>query len=205
MARYWRHSDPTFQSFLYIGALHRSASVLAPRWPMWLVITHTVFYIDALGKCVLCCWTPFACLCHGAFKKFWIVGGLLAFSLGGKAGLDLTLSWGCTTWSYAFRSKMACFLFDYFVFSRDVLYSTFMAHLFWSILPLDWSPCHLGKAGVSHILHLSGIFVSTSWHRVDILLALDWSLRKCFLGRCSDANQVRSVLSSSDKGRTFPL
>ncbi len=29
------------------------------------------------------------------------------------------------------------------------------------------------KAGVSHILHLSGIFVSTSWHRVDILLALD--------------------------------
>ena len=29
------------------------------------------------------------------------------------------------------------------------------------------------KAGVSHILHLSGIFVSTSWHRVDILLALN--------------------------------
>ena len=48
---------------------------------------------------------PFACLCHGAFEEFGLVGGLLAFSLEVEADLDLTLSWGCTMWSYAFRSK----------------------------------------------------------------------------------------------------
>ncbi len=50
--------------------------------------------------------------------------------------------------------------------------------LSWHILsgvPFLWTnrPCHFDKAGVSHILHLSVIFVSTSWHRVEILLALD--------------------------------
>ena len=34
-------------------------------------------------------------------------------------------------------------------------------------------PCLFDKAGVSHNLGLSGILVSTSWHRVDILLAMD--------------------------------
>ena len=31
-------------------------------------------------------------------------------------------------------SDVSCF--DYFVFFRDVLYSTFMTHLFWSTLPV---------------------------------------------------------------------
>ena len=33
---------------------------------------------------------------------------------------------------------------------------------------VDWSLCHLDEAGVSHNLGLSGIFVSISWHGVDI-------------------------------------
>ena len=28
------------------------------------------------------CWTPFACLCHGAFMKFWLVGRLWRFPQG---------------------------------------------------------------------------------------------------------------------------
>ena len=55
---------------------------------MWLVITHSFLHIDALGKRVLSCWTPFACLCHGAFMEFSLVGGLLAFSLGMVAGFE---------------------------------------------------------------------------------------------------------------------
>ena len=33
---------------------------------------------------------------------------------------------------------------------------------------VDWSPCCLDKACVSHNLGLSGIFVIISWHRADI-------------------------------------
>ncbi len=41
---------------------------------MWLVMTHTFLQIDAVGKRIFSCSTPFACLCHGAFRFFFLDG-----------------------------------------------------------------------------------------------------------------------------------
>ena len=86
-----------------------------------------------------------------------------------------------------------------------------MAHHFWcTFFEREYLYCrlialHLDKVGVSHNLHLSGIFVGSSWHRVTSGLPWTDRLGTRFLGRCSGSNQVRSVPLSSGGGWTIPL
>ena len=92
-------------------------------------MADTLLQIDASGRCVFSCWTPFAGFCHGAFIDFWLVRCFLTLFPG--VIVDSAFSWG---WITCFHDLLDVCCFDLLCFFHDVLYSAFMTHHFWSTL-----------------------------------------------------------------------
>ncbi len=124
------------------------ASVVSPWYSVWLVMAHTFLQVDAWGRCIFSCWTPFACFYIVAFVNFCLVGRLLAFflGLGVVAGLDFALLRG---WCICFQEQVDMLLVLIALFCSMMCFIAFSWHIISGVPFVRGVPSYCGLIALS--------------------------------------------------------